>query len=87
MYGPRGVWLGERRLVVADAGNHRVLIWHASRGRRRPVDVVLGQPDAHREGAAAGGRGPGYGLHLPTGVLIHDGRLIVADAWHHRVLI
>ena len=26
-------------------------------------------------------------MNLPTGVLIHDGALIVADAWHHRILI
>lgn len=26
-------------------------------------------------------------MNLPTGVLVHDGRLIVADAWHHRILM
>jgi hypothetical protein len=26
-------------------------------------------------------------MHLPTGVLVHDGVLLVADAWHHRILI
>jgi hypothetical protein len=26
-------------------------------------------------------------MNLPTGVLVHDGRLIVADAWHHRILV
>ena len=26
-------------------------------------------------------------LLLPTGVLVSDGRLVVADAWHHRILI
>ena len=28
MYAPRGVWLDGTRLVVADSGNHRILIWH-----------------------------------------------------------
>ena len=42
--------------------------------------VVLGQPDAHSEGPQAGGRGPEHGLHLPTGIVVHDGRLVVADA-------
>ena len=28
MYSPRGVFIGDRHLVVADSGNHRVLIWH-----------------------------------------------------------
>ncbi|EHI11407.1 NHL repeat-containing protein [Mycolicibacterium thermoresistibile] len=88
MYSPRGVYLGDRHLVVADSGNHRVLIWHGLPDRdEQPAHVVLGQPDGVSEGRAAGGRGPQRGMHLPTGVLVHDGRLIVADAWHHRILV
>jgi hypothetical protein len=88
MYSPRGVFLGERHLVVADSGNHRVLIWHGiPDSDEQPADVVLGQADGHSEGPAAAGRGPERGMHLPTGVLVHDGRLIVADAWHHRILV
>ena len=88
MYSPRGVFLGGDHLVVADSGNHRVLIWHGVPDTdEQPADVVLGQPDGHTEGPAAGGRGPEKGMYLPTGVLIHDGRLIVADAWHHRILV
>jgi hypothetical protein len=88
MYSPRGVFLGAEQLVVADSGNHRVLIWHGLPERdEQPADVVLGQPDGQSEGPAAGGRGPQRGMHLPTGVLIHDGRLVVADAWHHRILM
>lgn len=88
MYSPRGVFLGEDHLVVADSGNHRVLVWHCiPDGDEQPADVVLGQPDGNAEGRAAGGRGPERGMNLPTGVLVHDGRLIVADAWHHRILV
>lgn len=88
MYSPRGVFLDESHLVVADSGNHRVLIWHGLPARdEAPADVVLGQPDGESEGPAAGGRGPERGMNLPTGVLIHEGRLIVADAWHHRILV
>jgi hypothetical protein len=88
MYSPRGVYLDRQHLVVADSGNHRVLIWHGLPTRdEQPADVVLGQPDGSTEGRAAAGRGPQNGMNLPTGVLIHDGRLIVADAWHHRLLI
>jgi hypothetical protein len=88
MYAPRGVHLDADRLVVADTGNHRVLIWNevpAEDGT--PADVVLGQSDFTSEGPAAGGKGPERGMHLPTGVLVHDGRLVVADAWHHRILV
>ena len=88
MYSPRGVFLGENRVVVADSGNHRVLVWHSlPTSDEQPADVVLGQPDGITEGRAAGGRGPERGMNLPTGVLVHDGRLIVADAWHHRILV
>lgn len=88
MYSPRGVFISEDHLVVADTGNHRVLIWHGLPERdEQPADVVLGQPDGETEGPAAGGRGPERGMHLPTGVIVHEGKLIVADAWHHRILV
>lgn len=88
MYAPRGVWLDDERLIVADSGNHRVLIWNRLPERDgAPADVFLGQPDFESEGAAAGGRSVERGLHLPTGVAVVDGRLVVADAWHHRVLV
>lgn len=88
LYAPRGVWCDDRTLVVADSGNHRVMLWHGlPSDDGHPADVVLGQPDFTSEGAAAGGRGPRRGLHLPTGVLVHDGRLVVCDAWHHRLLV
>ncbi|MCT7361594.1 NHL repeat-containing protein [Mycolicibacterium llatzerense] len=88
MYSPRGVFLGEDHLVVADSGNHRVLVWHGIPDTdEQAADVVLGQPDGVTEGHGAGGRGPERGMNLPTGVLVYDGRLVVADAWHHRILV
>jgi hypothetical protein len=88
VYAPRGVWLDDHLLAVADTGNHRVLLWHHHEpDSHSPADVVLGQPDFSTEGAQAGGRGPRRGLRLPTGVLVHDGRLVVADAWNHRILV
>lgn len=88
LYAPRGVYIDDSLLVVADSGNHRVLIWHGLPARDgQAADVVLGQPGFFSEGPRAAGRGPQNGLHLPTGVLVIDGRLYVADAWHHRVLV
>lgn len=88
LYGPRGVFLDDRALVVADSGNHRVLIWHtAPSSDGAPADVVLGQPGFYSEGPNAAGRGPQNGLHLPTGVCVLEGRLYVADAWNHRILV
>ncbi len=87
MYAPRGVWTDGTRIVVTDTGNHRVLIWHHWPDHDgAPADVVLGQPDMTSEGPAAGGTDTARGLYLPTGVTVIDGRLVVCDAWHHRVL-
>lgn len=92
LYAPRGVHLGrvdgQDVLIAADTGNHRVMIWRGLPDEDgQPCDLVLGQPDPTSEGPAAGGRSVRYGMNLPTGVLVHDDMLIVADAWHHRVLI
>jgi hypothetical protein len=89
MYAPRGVWIDENRLVVSDSGNHRVLIWnqHPTRDGQE-ADIVLGQPDFFSEGPAQGGSSYARGMHLPTGVLVINGQhLLVADAWHHRILV
>jgi len=89
MYAPRAVWLDDDYLIAADTGNHRILIWNGAAELRShsDADIVLGQPDFNTEGAQADGRGPERGMRLPTGVIVHDGRLIVADAWNHRILI
>ncbi|HEV7668166.1 MAG TPA: hypothetical protein VGS22_06550 [Thermoanaerobaculia bacterium] len=88
MYAPRGVFLNDSILAVADSGNHRVLLWHgAPTTDGAPADTILGQPSAESEGPNAAGRGPENGFHLPTGLVVLDGRLFVADAWHHRVLV
>lgn len=88
LYGPRAVYLDDEIVVVADTGNHRVLIWHGlPHTDGAPADVVLGQPDDHTEGPAAGGRGADGGMHLPTGIVRDGDRLVIADAWHHRLLI
>jgi hypothetical protein len=87
-YAPRGVWLDDERLIVCDSGNHRVLIWDGvPEVPHADADVVLGQVAFTDEGPAAHGRGPENGLHLPTGVFVAAGRLLVADAWHHRILV
>jgi len=88
MYAPRGVWLDDERLIVCDSGNHRILIWNTvPTADQTPADVVLCQPDFKTEGPAACRRGAENGVHLPTGVVVADGKLLVGDAWHHRVLV
>lgn len=88
MYSPRGVWTDGRRVVVADSGNHRVLIWHSfPQADGADADVVLGHADFTSEGPAAGTGDTRRGMYLPTGVGVIDGQLVVADAWHHRLLV
>jgi hypothetical protein len=79
-YAPRGVFLNDEWFVVADSGNHRVLIWPGRPEHdREPASVVVGKDDFVSEGTGL--------LHLPTGVGILDGHLVVTDPWHHRLLV
>ncbi|MDJ0753900.1 MAG: NHL repeat-containing protein [Ardenticatenaceae bacterium] len=88
MYAPRGVYFDDEVLIVSDTGNHRLMIWQGMPTEdHAPADVVLGQPDFFDEGPNAAGRGPANGVHLPTGVLVAEGQLFVADAWNHRILV
>lgn len=86
---PTGVSAAEGVLAVADAWNHRVLIWHGlPDATNRPADVVLGQADFGQGLANRGADHPGAEtLHWCYGVAIVAGRLIVADTGNRRVLV
>ena len=93
LYAPRGVLLdpvpgtGRTRVIAADTGNHRLLVWPdvpATDGADSAV--VVGQPGPTAEGPQAGGRGPERGLHLPTGLARAEHLLLVADGWNHRIV-
>ncbi len=87
-YGPRGVFLDDEVLVVADSGNHRILIWNQPpTASHQPADIVLGQPDFYSEGPNRNRTSVRNGFFLPTGVAMFDGKLFVADAWNHRILV
>ena len=86
---PTGVAVGAGVLAVADAWNHRVLIWHGlPLSAKQPPDVVLGQID-FRSGLANRGRDRPAAdtLNWCYGVAIRAGRLIVADTGNRRVLV
>ena len=87
-YGPRGVFLNDDVLIVADSGNHRVLIWsRPPTASHQSADVVLGQPDFFSEGPNRNRISARDGLFLPTSVGVFNGKLFVADAWNHRILV
>jgi hypothetical protein len=86
---PTGVAAADHVLAVADAWNHRVLLWHGyPNASNRRADVVLGQVDftgclANRGANVA----RGDTLNWCYGVAITDGRLFVADTGNRRVLM
>ena len=85
---PRGVHLAGGRLIVADTGQNRVFIWNEipTETHREP-DVVLGQEVKTDTDRNAGGKVTASSLMYPSGLWSDGQRLIVCDAWNHRVLI
>lgn len=84
---PTSVFSDGIRLVVADRGNHRVLVWNRIPTiSQSPADVVVGQPDMTSATANGGGIGPAR-LDDPRAVYVQGERLFVADTGNHRVLV
>ncbi|CDX16958.1 hypothetical protein LCM4577_16450 [Mesorhizobium sp. LCM 4577] len=86
---PTGIASDGHMLAVADAWNHRVLIWNSlPEISNQPADLVLGQPDFNGGLANRGVRQAGPDtLNWCYGVTISDGRLFVADTGNRRVLV
>jgi len=86
---PTGVACEGDALAVADAWNHRVLIWHNGiRRSNQPPDVIVGQADREAGLANRGADRPRADtLNWCYGVALDRGRLFVADTGNRRVLI
>lgn len=86
---PAGVCRCGDGLAVADAWNHRVLIWRQlPQASHRPADLVLGQADFTAASANRGRAQPAAdSLFWPFGVHWDGRRLYVADTGNRRVLI
>jgi hypothetical protein len=83
-----GVTLAGGRLVVADTGNRRVLIWHRPPTESgQPADLVLGQRDFTCRDENAGGTAGPLGMRWPHAAAAAGGGLQVADAGNHRILV
>ena len=76
-------------LVLADAWNHRVLIWlETPRCSNKPPDLVLGQEDFRSVDGNRGKDAPAADtLFWPFGVAWDGARLWVADTGNRRVLM
>lgn len=85
---PRGLHTINNKLIVADTAQNRVFIWNEmpTSSYKKP-DIVLGQLHATGTERNAGGKADASSLLYPSGVWSDGNKLIVADAWNHRVLI
>ncbi len=80
---PASVSITDTRLVVADAGNNRVLIWNQLPRANTPADIVVGQTDFS---ANAPGTTDST-LNFPISAMIANNKLFVADQYNNRLLI
>lgn len=81
---PGSVYTDGNRLVVADSGNNRVLIWNTLPQTTGALpDVVLGQADFNSSQSGTSERLLAY----PTAAILAGNRLVVADQNNNRVLV
>lgn len=84
MSAPVSVFISsDRKLVVADSQNNRVLIWNSLPIASRAPDVVVGQSSFTTKLSAT----TQSGLSYPTAAIIAGNQLMVADRNNNRVLI
>ncbi len=87
---PSGLWSNGKILAVADAWNHRVLIWHNFPTQSgQPADVVLGQTDflGNEPNQLGVGSTPSERtMNWPYGLTSDGEHLWVADTGNRRVL-
>jgi hypothetical protein len=85
---PTGIAACGAGIAVADAWNHRVLVWRsAPQCAHTPADLVLGQPDFASSAANRGAAAPNAAsLFWPYGVHWDGAMLWVADSGNRRVL-
>src|ERR1700722_17706722 len=83
-----GVAIHDGRLIVADTGNRRVLVWDEIPTRNgTPADLVLGQIDFTTRDEGAGQGATAVGMRWPHAIAVTCGRLLIADAGTNRVMV
>jgi hypothetical protein len=83
-----GVAIVDRRLIVADTGNRRVLVWdRIPTPNGTPADLVMGQRDFvtrdENEGEGVGA----LGMRWLQGIAVVDGMILVSDEGNNRMMI
>ena len=85
---PTGLCAWRGGLAVADAWNHRVLIWReVPTGNGQPADLVLGQHDFSTRDENAGGEVTAMSMRWPHGACWWNGHLALADSGNNRVML
>ncbi len=85
---PRGVFVAKNMLFVSDTARNRVFIWKiVPTTEFQEPDIILGQSEVDEIGRNAGGEVNESTLLYPSGIWSDGNKLVVADAWNHRVLI
>tara|TARA_R100001244_G_scaffold6593_24_gene8187 strand:+ start:56618 stop:57796 length:1179 start_codon:yes stop_codon:yes gene_type:complete len=86
---PTGISPWGEGLAVADAWNHRILLWKTTPTRNnQPADIILGQTNAESTTANHGKDSPSAtSLHWSYGVNEINGHLVVSDCGNRRVMI
>ena len=88
LYWPYGVASWGDRLLVADTGNRRLLIWLTPPSRHgQPADLVLGQTSFARRDENAGGTPSAMSMRWPHATARWENRLCVADAGNNRIMV
>ncbi|MBX9892866.1 MAG: hypothetical protein K2Y12_11145 [Chitinophagaceae bacterium] len=87
---PSGIWTNGEILIIADAWNHRVLIWKTFPTKNnQAADVVIGQPNFDNNQPNITGLGnlpTAQSLYWPYGVYSNGTELWIADTGNRRVL-
>lgn len=87
---PSGLWSDGEQLIIADAWNHRVLVWNTFPTKNgQAADIVLGQQDfeSNQPNVVGIGHDPtAQSLNWPYGVYSNGEQLWIADTGNRRVL-
>lgn len=80
---PGGVAWAGNNLIVADSGNHRVLVFNNPSTNGQAANVVIGQTSLTANTAGTSQSK----LRSPTGVHVNSGVLYIADTLNHRIVV
>lgn len=88
LYIPIGIFFNGKKLFITDQYNNRVLVYNSiPTANNTSADVIIGQQNATGGSANQGGSVAANTLYYPMNVFSYGSKLLVADAFNHRVLI